>query len=54
VSPHTPDAIAQVEAAMQAVVTSLHPEIATKVQCRVLAPDEPLPSSTVEFRRVRA
>ncbi|MSQ11070.1 MAG: hypothetical protein EXR52_08750 [Dehalococcoidia bacterium] len=54
VSPHTPEAIAQVAAAVQAVVGSLRPEIATKVECRVLSPDEPLPSSTVEFRRAKA
>lgn len=54
VSPHTPEAIAQVDAAVHAVVGALRPEIATKVQCRVLSPDEPLPSSTVEFRRAKA
>lgn len=54
VSPHTAEAVAEVEAIRQRVVAALQPEIATKVQCRVLSPDEPLPSSTVEFRRAKA
>lgn len=51
VTPHTPDTIAQVDAAVHQVLNTLHPEIATSVRWRVLAPGEALPSSSVEFRR---
>jgi hypothetical protein len=49
--PSTPEAAAAVDAAARGVTAALHPEIATGVQWRVLAPGEPLPSSAVLFRR---
>lgn len=50
-APHSAEAAADAEAAVRSVTDVLHPEIATKVTCRVLAAGEPLPSSAIDYAR---
>ena len=50
-APHSPEGAAAVEAVIRGVTDTLHPEIATKVTWRVLAPGERLPSSAIDYTR---